>query len=112
MISTPDAIVIGAGAGGPVVAKELAEGGAKVLVLEAGPWLDPDRDFTRLEDDMGSIVDGTLRWGPRDRAAPPWTRRRAGVGLILQAAGVGGTTLHYNGISPRAYPAAVDQNGS
>jgi choline dehydrogenase-like flavoprotein len=108
MISNPDVIVVGAGAGGPVVAKELAERGAKVLVLEAGPWLDPDRDFTRLEDDMGSIVDGLLRWGPEDRTQPPWARRRDGVGLILQAAGVGGTTLHYNGISPRAYPSAMN----
>jgi choline dehydrogenase-like flavoprotein len=107
VISNPDAIVVGAGGGGPVVARELAERGAKVLLLEAGPWLDPDRDFTLLEDDMGSIVDGRLRWGPTDRAAPPWVRRRDGVGLVLQAAGVGGTTLHYNGISPRAYPAAI-----
>jgi len=108
VISNPDVIVVGAGAGGPVAAYELARRRAKVLVLEAGPWLDPDRDFTRLEDDMGSIVDGRLRWGPEDRTAPPWTRRRDGVGLILQAAGVGGTTLHYNGISPRAYPSAVN----
>lgn len=91
-----------------MVAKELAEGGARVLVLEAGPWLDPDRDFSRLEDDMGGIVDGRLRWGPEDRSKPPWVRRRDGAGLILQASGVGGTTLHYNGISPRAYPAAID----
>ncbi|HEY3211073.1 MAG TPA: GMC family oxidoreductase [Actinomycetota bacterium] len=104
----PDVIVVGAGAGGPVVAKELAERQVKVLVLEAGPWLDPDVDFTRLEDDMGSIVDGRLRWGPTDRSRSPWMRRRDGVGLILQAAGVGGTTLHYNGISPRAYPSAID----
>jgi choline dehydrogenase-like flavoprotein len=106
-VDRPDVIVVGAGAGGPVVAKELAEQGVKVLVLEAGPWLDPDRDFTRLEDDMGSIVDGRLRWGPADRSKPPWMRRRDGIGLVLQAAGVGGTTLHYNGISPRAYPAAI-----
>jgi len=32
------------------------------------------------------------------------------VGLILQTAGVGGTTLHYNGISPRAYPHALDDS--
>lgn len=106
----PDVIVVGAGAGGPVVAKELAEGGLNVLVLEAGPWLDPDRDFTRLEDDMGSIVDGRLRWGPADRTRSPWMRRREGVGLILQIAAVGGTTLHYNGISPRAYPAAINSD--
>jgi choline dehydrogenase-like flavoprotein len=99
----PDVIVVGAGGGGPVVAKELAERGVRVLVLEAGPWLDPDRDFTRVEDDMSSIVTGRLRWGPSDRSRPPWMRRRDGAGLVLQSAGVGGTTLHYNGISPRAY---------
>jgi choline dehydrogenase-like flavoprotein len=103
----PDVIVVGAGAGGPVVAKELAERGVRVVVLEAGPWLDPDRDFTQLEDDMWSIIDGVFRWGPEDRAKSPWMRRRDGIGLILQSAGVGGTTLHYNGISPRAYPHAI-----
>jgi choline dehydrogenase-like flavoprotein len=107
-VSDPDVIVVGAGAGGPVVAKELAERGVRVLVLEAGPWLDPERDFDLLEDDMFSIVSGRLRWGPADRTLGPWMRRRDGVGLILQTAGVGGTTLHYNGISPRAYPASVD----
>jgi choline dehydrogenase-like flavoprotein len=106
-VNAPDVIVVGAGAGGPVVAKHLAEHGAKVLLLEAGPWLDPDRDFSRQEDDMGSIVDGRLRWGPADRTRQPWVRRRDGVGLVLQIAGVGGTTLHYNGISARAYVHAV-----
>ena len=85
----PDVVVVGAGAGGPVVAKELAERGVDVLVLEAGPWLEPDRDFSRLEDDMGSIVEGRFRWGPGDRSRGPWMRRRDGVGLILQIAAVG-----------------------
>jgi choline dehydrogenase-like flavoprotein len=107
-VDQPDVIVIGAGGGGPVVSKELAEAGVKVLMLEAGPWLDPDRDFTRMEDDMGGIVAGRLRWGPEDRSKAPWVRRRDGAGLILQAAGVGGTTLHFNGICPRAYPHAID----
>ena len=102
-----DVLIIGAGAGGPVVARELAERGVKVTMLEAGPWLDPDKDFSRLEDDMGSLVDGKLRWGPGDRTKAPWVRRRDGAGLILQAAGVGGTTLHYNGICPRVYPSSV-----
>ncbi len=109
-MSGPDVIVIGAGAGGPVVAKELAERGVRVLMLEAGPWLDPDREYTRVEDDMNSIVDGRLRWGPADRGAPPWMRRREGAGLILQCSGVGGTTQHYNGISPRMYPRAIDDD--
>ena len=109
-MTTPEVVVIGAGGGGPVAAAELAERGLKVLLLEAGPRLDPDRDFTKLEDDMSSLADGVLRWGPGDRARPPWLRRRDGVGLILQSAGVGGTTLHYNGISPRAYPAAFERD--
>lgn len=104
----PDVVIVGAGGGGAVAAAELAERGLEVLMLEAGPWLDPERDLTRLEDDMSSLADGVLRWGPGDRERPPWMRRRAGVGLILQSAGVGGTTLHYNGISVRAYPQAVE----
>lgn len=38
MRTDPDVIVIGAGAGGPVIAKELGEMGHHVLVLDAGPW--------------------------------------------------------------------------
>jgi choline dehydrogenase-like flavoprotein len=41
-----DAIVVGSGASGGWVAKELAEAGMKVLMLEAGPPRIPSRDFT------------------------------------------------------------------
>ena len=108
----PDAIVIGCGGGGAVVAKELAEGGADVLVLEAGPWYqDLDAHYTRLQHDMASLVDGAFRWGPADRTKPPWMRRRDGVWLMYQIAGVGGTTQHYNAISVRAYPDALARSG-
>jgi choline dehydrogenase-like flavoprotein len=40
-----DAIVIGAGAAGCLAAKELTEGGLSVLLLDAGPEVDPIRDF-------------------------------------------------------------------
>lgn len=112
MKKMPDVIVIGCGAGGSVAAKELAEAGKQVLVLEAGPWYqDLDRDFTRQQHDMASLIDGKFRWGPPDRSKPPWARRRDGVWLALQLAGVGGTTLHYNGISQRAYPEALSRSG-
>lgn len=108
----PDVIVIGCGGGGAVVAKELAEGGSEVLVLEAGAWhQDLDQDFTRLQHDMASLIDGKFRWGPSDRNKPPWVRRRDGVWLMYQLAGVGGTTQHYNGISVRAYPEAFSRSG-
>ncbi|MGZ4160825.1 MAG: FAD-dependent monooxygenase, partial [Neobacillus sp.] len=38
MRADTEVIVIGAGGGGAVIAKELGETGLKVLVLEAGPW--------------------------------------------------------------------------
>ncbi len=42
---TYDAIVVGSGAAGGMAAKELTEGGLHVLLLEAGPQLDPVKDF-------------------------------------------------------------------
>jgi choline dehydrogenase-like flavoprotein len=82
-----DACVIGAGAGGAVVAAELAEAGLDVVVLERGPEHDPD-EFTarppemlaRLYRDGGQTV--TL-------GNPP-------VGLPL-GSGIGGTTLINSG---------------
>ena len=37
--------MVGSGAAGGIAAKELTEGGLQVLLLEAGPRLDPARDF-------------------------------------------------------------------
>lgn len=82
-----DACVIGAGAGGAVVAAELAEGGLDVVVLEQGHRHDPD-DFTarpaqmlaRLYRDSGQ----TLTLG-----APPI--------MLPLGSGVGGTTLVNSG---------------
>jgi len=58
-----DACVIGAGAGGAVAAKELAEGGMRVAMLEEGEWHDTDeftarpRDMTvRLYRDAGQVA--------------------------------------------------------
>ncbi len=82
-----DVCVIGAGAGGAVAAAELAEGGARVVVLEQGFHHDPD-DFTaqpmemmgRLYRDGGQTV--TL-------GTPP-------IPLLL-GRGLGGTTLVNSG---------------
>lgn len=134
MIQNADVIIIGAGGGGPVVAKELGEKGIKVLLLEAGPWYgnkkwphpngeqgavgDASSDnlsqevlekyFTDYEEEMNDTVSGRLRWGPADRSKSPWFRNIPQGGFVWQSSGVGGTTLHYFANSPRAYPLAVD----
>lgn len=136
MTHNVDVIIIGAGGGGPVAAKELGEKGIKVLLLEAGPWFGHkswphpnaqqgavsdassdnlskellDKSFTDYEDDMNNLVSGRLRWGHADRKRPPWFRIVPYGGFVWQNAGVGGTTLTYFANSPRAYPAAVDDN--
>src|ERR1700692_573517 len=40
-----DVCIIGSGAGGGTAAKVLTEGGLNVVMLEAGPRLNPDKDF-------------------------------------------------------------------
>jgi len=50
-----DVCVIGSGAGGAVVAKELAEGGARVAMLEEGEWWDTDA-FTARPREMTSLL--------------------------------------------------------
>ena len=134
MIDDVDVIVIGAGGGGPVVAKELGEKGVKVLLLEAGPWYGNnqwpkpnqekgaiscsssknlsstilDQCFSDLESDMNDLLSGKFRWGPANRNLSPWTRKTSKGGFVWQSAGVGGSTLHYFANSPRAFPLRVD----
>jgi choline dehydrogenase-like flavoprotein len=129
-----DVIIIGAGGGGAVAAYELGQKGLKVIVLEAGPWYGNSKwpnpnsehgaiassnykdlsikilknNFTDLEDDMNNFVYGKFRWGPSNRELGPWPRNISHRGYTWQNSGVGGSTLHYFGNSPRAYPQEVD----
>jgi choline dehydrogenase-like flavoprotein len=100
-----DVIIIGAGGGGPVVAKELAARGLDVLLLEAVPRHDKPREqWTHFENDANNPLTGFFRLGPTDRSKPAWFREWAQNSFVWQISGVGGTTQHYYGNCPRAYP--------
>ncbi len=105
-----DVIVIGSGGGGAVVAKELAQQGLDVLLLEAGGHPeDTEQEWSHYESAATSI----LRWGPADSTKPGWSRENAQISAPFQAAGVGGTTTQYFANSPRAMPGAfADYQGA
>jgi choline dehydrogenase-like flavoprotein len=82
-----EVLVIGSGAGGGVVAGELAQAGHDVLVLEKGPYFH-GRDFTQREADMlGQLYDarGTL------------CTQDGGIGLLAGSCLGGGTTVNWAG---------------
>jgi len=82
-----DTLVIGSGAGGGVVAGELAQAGHDVLVLEAGPYLH-GADFTQREVDMMSrLYDARGALSTRDGS----------IGLLAGACLGGGTTVNWAG---------------
>jgi choline dehydrogenase-like flavoprotein len=100
-----DVIIIGAGGGGPVVAKELAAKGLDVLLLEAGPrHAKPREEWSTFEEDANNPLSGYFRLGPTDRSKPAWYREWPQNSFVWQLSGVGGTTQHFYGNYPRAYP--------
>src|SRR6266566_6559824 len=88
-----DAVVVGAGACGGLVAKELAKAGMSVVVLEAGKRYDPRVDLRNSEANGGKI-----QWGePRVYTGKHAVAPKAGMG-------VGGGTLTWLGVMPRFHP--------
>lgn len=86
-----DAVVIGSGAGGGVVAFELARRGLDVTVVEAGPRWDP----TTFEHDEVEMFARTYKHGGLQTT-------KDNDMLVVQGATVGGSTVINNAIFMRA----------
>lgn len=123
-------VIIGAGAGGAAAAWALTQQGIPVLLLEAGPWFSPERDyllhhnhwerqrFPLKAGSQGKYSFGVLqpleeRWsGLRSwnivsgRSNTSDRRRVSGPGYHHVRA-VGGSTLHFTGEAHRLNPAAM-----
>ena len=61
-----DACIVGSGAGGGMAAKILTEGGLNVALLEAGPPLNPEKDFKMMT--WPYELAAPWRWSWRQRA--------------------------------------------
>jgi choline dehydrogenase-like flavoprotein len=93
-----DACIIGSGAAGAVLAKELAEAGMSVVVLEAGAWLDTRRDL--VNDELSML--GRVDW---DDLRITDGNDPLRLGRVNTGRAVGGTTVHYTAMTLRLDPA-------
>ncbi len=91
-----DICIVGAGAGGSVLAQRLARAGWSVVVIEAGPFWHPDEDW--VSDEAGSHH---LYWAQKRiiGGADPIE-----MGKNNSGRGVGGSMVHYAGYCPRFHP--------
>ncbi|MBX9827109.1 MAG: GMC family oxidoreductase [Xanthobacteraceae bacterium] len=107
-----DAVVIGVGWTGSIMARELTKAGLNVVGLERGPRRSPRDDFTipSVRDDLKYAVRQelfqdtqletvTLRHSPSETALP--LRR---LGSFLPGTGLGGAGSHWNGTTWRLLP--------
>ena len=91
-----DLVVVGCGAGGAVLAQRLARAGWRIVVLERGPFWDPDEDWVSDEEGSQHLY---------------WTDKRivggddpVELGKNNSGHGVGGSMIHYAGYTPRFHP--------
>lgn len=92
-----DVVIVGAGAAGGVLAKELSEAGMSVVVLEAGPFRDPQHDFASDELAMKQLGWRETRIVDGD---DPLTMGHNNSGF-----GVGGGTTHFTAVFLRFHDA-------
>jgi gluconate 2-dehydrogenase alpha chain len=107
-----DAVIIGYGWTGAIMAKELTDAGLSVLVLERGPARDTASDFAypRIADELKYAVRGDL-WQPL-AGETVTVRHRPGetavpyrqYGSFILGTGTGGAGAHWNGQQWRASP--------
>jgi cholesterol oxidase len=98
MSNSFDAIVIGSGFGGAIMARRLAEQGMRILVLERGRRWHPS-DYPRRPGDSWVYSDA------HPARLNGWLDMRFFRGMtVAQAAGVGGGSLCYSSVAVEASP--------
>jgi choline dehydrogenase-like flavoprotein len=115
---TYDVCIIGSGAGGGTAAKVLTEGGLNVVMLEAGPALNPEKDFKehvwpyqlphrsigvggKQADSFGEFLAPNGAW---DIDGEPYTTAEGSKFRWFRSRIVGGRTNHWGRIALRFAP--------
>ncbi|WP_146417384.1 GMC family oxidoreductase [Haloarcula hispanica] len=103
-----DVCVVGAGPAGALVASQLASDGRDVVVLEAGPRFDRSKREQQMEQAIRPGGHGSV-WGMGgDRDAFSASGERYYPLNISRVKGVGGSTLHWQGMVMRLHPSDFD----
>lgn len=99
-----DVVVVGLGAAGSILARDLARAGLRVVGLERGPML-ATKDF-EAQDELRFFQRGDLRPDPK-RLPITWRpnaqARALPVGVQNYGYGAGGGTVHYGAVSWRLH---------
>ena len=96
-----DFVIVGSGASGGVIARELAQAGLKIVVLEQDPWRTA-KDFTHdewsvnFDLEFGGHADGDYQ-SFRHREDEVAERRVYEPDPAYYARGVGGSSVHFSG---------------
>jgi gluconate 2-dehydrogenase alpha chain len=101
-----DVVLVGLGAAGGIAADVLTAAGLEVVAIEAGPRLSP-ADYT--QDEIRNEVQAWMAQPKAAHEVPTWRSdpaREAGPSPwpMLMVNAVGGTSVHYEGISMRFLP--------
>ncbi|KMO73254.1 glucose-methanol-choline oxidoreductase [Mycolicibacterium chubuense] len=91
-----DVVIVGAGAGGATLGQRLARAGWSVVLLDAGPFWDPDADWVSDERGSHGLYWTDARQIGGDDPVP--------LGSNNSGRGVGGSMVHYAGYTPRFHP--------
>ena len=103
-----DVCVVGAGPAGALIASQLASDGQKVVVLEAGPRFDRSKREQQMEEAIrpGDHGSGWQMGGDRDAFSA--SGERYYPLNTSRVKGVGGSTLHWQGMVMRLHPSDFD----
>jgi choline dehydrogenase-like flavoprotein len=117
MHSDYDVIIIGSGAGGGTLARQLGEAGKRILLIERGPWLKREVENWDAEEVFvdNRYVSSEIWYDSKGNHFQPQTHYFVGGATKVTGAALFrlrkedfGELMHYDGISP-AWPISYDE---